>query len=95
MSTYRQPTDLDRAALRAIGHSIPLVQHIRCPNADSEPCEFPACRCHQPQPAECATELGADDVDRRERAAVWRLYVAALAVAVCAGVALLLPMVTR
>lgn len=50
----------DAELWRRTGHAVAL----RCPNAGTEPCDYPACRCHQPQPAECATELGADD-DKR------------------------------
>ena len=46
----------------------------------------------QPQPAEAATDLGAeqDDADPKLCAAVWRLYAAALLVALCAAAVLIL-----
>ena len=69
---------------------------IRCPNACTEPCDYPDCRCHQPQAAEAATELGAETADTRRddnrlRALIWRLYLAALLVGIGRGVAQLLP----
>lgn len=79
---------------------VPMVQHIRCPNACTEPCDYPDCRCHQPQAAEAATELGAEESEtsaeaRRSRALIWRLYLAALLVGIGWGVSALLPLVTR
>lgn len=73
---------------------------IRCPNACTEPCAYPDCGCHQPQPAEAATEMGAEaqetaSDDRWLRAILWRLYLAALLVGIGWGLAHLLPMVTR
>ena len=49
--------------------------------------------------AEAATEVGSDDnntpVDRRLRALIWRLYLAALLVGIGWGVSALLPLVKQ
>lgn len=70
---------------------------IRCPNACTEPCDYPDCRCHQPQAAEAATELGTEESEtsaeaRRLRALIWRLYLAVLLVGIGWGVSALLPL---
>lgn len=84
MTDYRAPTDLDRAALRAMGHRLPLG------------CDYQG---RHPEAAEAATEVGSDDndppVDRRLRALIWRLYLAVLLVGIGWGVSALLPLVTQ
>lgn len=83
MTDYRAPTDLDRAALRAMGHRLPLG------------CDYQG---RHPEAAEAATEVGSDDgdpVDHPLRALIWRLYLAALLVGIGWGVSALLPLVTR
>ncbi len=37
-----------------------MIYPIRCPNASTEACSYPLCRCHAPAPAEAATYIGAD-----------------------------------
>lgn len=73
MTTYKPPTELDRAALRAMGHRIP------------KGCDHQG---RYPEAAEAATELGADD-DRPPitgaRPLVLYLLMA-LAIVGCAGI---------
>lgn len=88
----------DPALWRRSGSAQPA---IRCPNADSEPCDYPACNCHQPQAAEAATEIGAEDApgwleriaDAIDRRTFWLGYAAGLIVAGCGFVAWMLPLI--
>ncbi len=69
-------------------------QAIRCPNASTDPCDYPACNCHQPQAAEACTEVGAEDRGEGSGALIWLAVGAVVLAALGFGVSLLLPLIT-
>jgi len=54
---------------------------IRCPNACTEPCSYPACKCHEP--ADMGTTLGIEAVKARDAAASMNHYRISASTVVC------------
>lgn len=82
MTTYKPPTELDRAALRAMGHRLPTG------------CDYQG---SYPEAAEAATDLGADqDQGKPGEGAgtlIWPAVGAAALALLGYGVSLLLPLI--